>query len=105
MGRNVRMAVLVSLVAWLLCLAGWITLLAGDAIFGCPPFAADSDYGETQWVWMPPGNRCTWVLAEGEHVDYPSTARYGIVGLFVLWLVSTVVVARAARHDRRDNAA
>ncbi|MEX5638106.1 hypothetical protein [Parafrankia sp. FMc2] len=105
MGRGVRNAVLVSLVAWLFCLSGWIILLAGEAVLGCPPLMEDSDYGETHWTWAPPGNRCTWSLAEGTHVEYPATARFGMLVLFVFWPVSTVVVARAAQHDRRDDAA
>lgn len=104
MGRLVRTAVLASLAIWLFCLAVLIIMLASEAVLGCPPLLHDSDYGETHWIWTPPGNRCTWSLPEGTHVEYPSTARYGTLALFVLWPVGTLAVAVAARRHRQDTA-
>jgi hypothetical protein len=100
MSRRTRIAVILSLVIWAMCVLAWTGLLATERFVGCPSFApADSDFGEQLWVWTPPGNRCTWQLAEGRHTEDPPTARYGILGLLVLWPASTWAIARVARSE------
>jgi hypothetical protein len=102
MGHNLRWAVLISLAIWLVCLIGWSAALASEVVLGCPSFApADSNYGDARWTWNPPGNTCTWTLAEGKHVESPPPARYGILALLILWPASTLGIARAAKRDRR----
>ncbi|WP_128423015.1 hypothetical protein [Frankia sp. EI5c] len=102
--RGARGAVLLSLGGWLVCFLGWILLLTSEAVLGCPALMHDSDYGQQSWVWGPPGNRCTWSLAEGTYVQDPPFARYGLILLFVLRPASTLLVAGAIRREGRGKA-
>jgi hypothetical protein len=94
-----RFAVILSLAVWASCSLTWAGLLASERFIGCRTLTtAGSDYGQQRWVWLPPGNRCTWDLTEGRHTEDPPTARLGILALLVAWPASTVFIAKTARR-------
>jgi hypothetical protein len=97
-----------SLVLWLASVIVWVALLAVDAAFGCPEFTpGSSDYGQTSWEWLPPGNKCVYDVSQRYvsydgpevHTDDPPFARYGILGLLILWPAATAAVVYASRRD------
>jgi hypothetical protein len=98
--------VFATLFVWLLCVAAWSLLLTSDLLFGCPEFTpGGSNTGNASWQWLPPGNRCTYLVPTGRHasithIENPPTARDGILGPLILWPVSVLIVGR--RDESND---
>lgn len=88
---------------WALALLGWIVLLAIEWYLtgptNCPLTPTSSLYGTAEWSWLPPGSTCTWEVPGGTHTDAPSSARVGIVILFILWGGSLLVLRRSRKGE------
>jgi hypothetical protein len=103
MGRRTRTLLVFSVAVWAVCVAVWIGLLATDKSSGCPGLDGDSSGFATaqSWKWLPPGNRCVYVVDGHTHVDNPASARLAVIGLLIGWPTLMAGFALAAARDRR----
>lgn len=113
MGERGRIALVTSLVVWVACVGTWLILLDHERSGVCPPFTPPPDSsapytGTGRWQWLPPGKRCEYRVQApvgdparpSVHVDGPPQARLGILGVLVLWPVSTITLAVAVHRDK-----